>query len=236
MTPHRHSRAAYRACALSLLCALPGVAASGTVFDDDFTGNSGGMPEGWSGDGTGSVVESGTTVTFHDEFAMWTDEDFDPNQFGTTTVAISVVHSTEHTSGGLIDFLQWDNHFWVKLHADGMIEVKASDLESGEEEYVVGQVPGYTGGPTWLSISLNSESFAVSTDAPPFSSGPLSYRAIFTSFTRDDLGHAAKLVLENECSPQGPPCSSEYDRIVLVVGQPTSIESTSFGRLKALYR
>lgn len=222
--------------ALSLPGVLPGLAVSGTILDDDFTGNSGGIPIGWSGDGTGSIIESGTTVTLHDDFAIWTNADFDVNQSGITTVRVAISPTTEHTSGGLIDFLQWDNHFWVKLHADGMIEVKASDLATGEEEYVVGQVVGYTGGATWLTVNLSSDSFAVSTDVPSFSSGPLPYETIFTTFTRDELGHAAKLVIENECSPRDPPCSSEYDRVVLAIGQPTSVESASFGRLKAFYR
>ncbi|MGD8395992.1 MAG: hypothetical protein PVF43_11005, partial [Candidatus Eiseniibacteriota bacterium] len=121
------SRLAILAIAYLLLVA-PAPANAAIVFDDHFEGNSGGLPAGWSGEGDGSVVESGTTVTFHDDFAMWTDVEVDPNAENVTVLRIVITGTTGHTSGGLVDFAELANHFWIKLHgSDGKIEVKASN-------------------------------------------------------------------------------------------------------------
>jgi len=211
--------------------------ASASTFDDHFDGDSGGCPSSWGGLGAGSVVEAGTTVTLHDEYVIYTNDDFDADQPGATVVTVTVAGTTHHTSGGLVDFAQLDNHFWVKLWAqDGRIEIKASDTANGEEEYVAGWVPGYAGGPTRLTYTLEADSFRVATDDPPSSFGPVAYADVFTSFTRADLGHVAKLVIDNECAPDNPPCSSEYDRITLDTGQSTAVRPSGFGRTKALYR
>lgn len=213
------------------------LASAEVIFDDHFDGNSGGMPANWIGDGDGSVVEAGSVVTLHDEFGIATVADLDPNQSPATTIATAIDGTSNHSHCGIIDFSQFDNHFWVKLWAeDGRIEVKASDVDNGEEEFVVGQVAGYAGGPIVLTIVLEPETFQISTDAPAFSSGPIAYASVFTSFTRADLGHAAKLVLESECSPVGPPCSSSYDRITMEIGPPSPLASLSWSMIRAPYR
>lgn len=206
------------------------------LFDDHFEGNSGGVPANWSGEGEGSIVEMGTTVTLNDEYVIWTNENFDPCATDRTIIRNEVASTTNHTHVGLVDPAQLDNHIWVKLHAlDGKIEVKASDLISGEEEIDVGYVSGYTGGAIQLTVVLESETFSISTDTPPFSSGPISYATVFTSFTRTDLGNFTKLVLQNECDPFGPPCSSIYDRVILEAGSTTPVESRTWGHIKILY-
>lgn len=219
------------------LLALPAPPSSAAiVFDDHFEGNSGGIPAGWLGEGEGSVVEAGTTVTFHDDFVIATNEDLDPNEAERTTLRNRIASTTNHTHVGLIDYPELNNHFWIKLYAeDGKIEVKAADIASGEEEYVVGYVTGYTGGAIELTVTLDTETFSVSTDSPAFSSGPINYSSVFTSFSRADLGNVAKLVLENECSPYGPPCTSVYDRVTMEVGSPTAAASTTWGHIKRIY-
>ena len=220
-----------------LLVLSPATSGATVVFDDHFEGNSGGVPVNWSGEGEGSIVEEGTTVSFYDEFVIWTNENFDPNATERTIIRNAIANTTNHTHVGLVDPAQFDNHIWIKLHAlDGKIEVKASDINSGEEEIIVGYVSGYTGGAIQLTVVLESEIFSIATDTPSFSSGPISYTKVFTSFTRADLGNIAKLVLQNECEPTGPPCSSIYDRVTLEAGSTTSVVSETWGHIKSLYR
>ena len=220
-----------------MLVLSPPASDAAVVFDDHFEGNSGGVPANWSGEGEGSIVEMGTTVTLYDDFVIWTNENFDPGATDRTIIRNAITSTTNHTHVGLVDPAQLDNHIWVKLHAlDGKIEVKASDLSSGEEEIVVGYVSGYSGGATQLTVVLESETFSITTDTPSFASGPISYTTVFTSFTRADLGTSTKLVLQNECDPNGPPCSSIYDRVTLEAGSTTPVESRTWGHIKNLYR
>jgi len=215
---------------------LPLSSAASVVFDDHFEGDSGGVPAGWSGFGDGSVIEAGTTVTFHDEYAIGTDNDLDPCAADETIIRHVITSTTNHTHVGFIDFEQMDNHIWIKLWAtDGRIEVKASDAVSGEEEIVAGYASGYAGGEVLLTIRLEAESFSVSTDTPPFTTGPIAYSSVFTSFTRADLGHAVRLVLQNECEPAGPPCTSVYDRVTVETAGSTDVLSASWGNVKTMY-
>ena len=222
---------------LSLLATAAPSYPTVVVFDDHFAGDTGAVPTGWSGSDEGSVVESGTTVTLVNDCVIWTDLDFDPDSAGRTILRPKIESTTTHTGGGLVDPQHLDNHFWIKVHAqNGMIEVKASDVSSGEEEYVVGWIPGYSGGAVEVTTILDSDSFQLSTDLPAVSWGPIRYDAVFSTFTREDLGHTAKLVLESECSPSPPPCASAYDRLALEVGAPTSVDPTSWAVIKNTYR
>ena len=218
-----------------LIVAAP--AAAVVVFDDHFDGNTGGVPVGWFGIGDGSAVEAGTVVTLNDEFIIVTEADVDPDQTGATVLTTMIVGTTHHTHGGLIDFAQQDSHFWIKLWAaDGRLEVKASNVVDGEQELDVGYVAGYSGGAIELTLVLEAATFTVSTDAPAYSSGPIAYADVFPSFTRADLGHATRLVLENECPVPEPPCWSSYDRLTMWVQEATPVEAVDWGTIKALYR
>jgi hypothetical protein len=209
---------------------------AGVVFDDHFEGNSGSTPSGWSGDGQGTVIESGTTLAFQGNFVIWTNDDLDPNEQNATIITTSIDGTTDHVHVGFLDFAQFDNHIWIKLHAlDGKIEVKASNVQGGEEEYVAGYVDGYNGGATHLTVLLEPDSFTIETDTPPFAAGPIPYASVFTTFTRADLGDAARLVIENECSGTGS-CTSSYDRITVTVEEASAVDVVSHGRVKALYR
>lgn len=229
---------ALRLGALSLiwLMALSSPSSASVVFDDHFDGNSEGIPSGWFGEGEGSVVEEGTTVTFADEFVIATTQDLDPNGTDRTTLRNWIVSTTNHTHMGLIEYPGLNNHFWIKLYSgDGKIEVKAGDNTGGEEEYTVGYVAGYSGGAIELTLMLQAETFTVSTNSPAFTSGPISYSSVFSSFTRADLGQATRLVLESDCSPYGPPCSTVYDRVSMEVEGPTPTGLTTWGRIKMLF-
>jgi len=58
---------------------------------------------------------------------------------------------------------------------------------------------------------------------------------VFTSFTRADLGHAVRLILQNECEPTGPPCTSVYDRVTVETEAGTDVLPVPWGSVKALY-
>ncbi len=207
------------------------------VYDDHFAGNTGGVPAGWFGVGDGSAVESGTIVTLNDAYVIVTEADVDPDQAGATVLTTAIAGTTHHTHGGLIDFVQQDNHFWIKLWAaDGRLEVKASNVADGEEELDIGFVTGYSGGAIELTLVLEAATFTVSADAPAYSSGPIAYSDVFTSFTRADLGHATRLVLENECPEPEPPCWSSYDRLTMWAQEVTAVAPVAWGAIKTLYR
>lgn len=98
--------------------------------------------------------------------------------------------------------------------------------------YDVGYLFGYTGGPIRLTVTLESTWFSVVTDSPPFSSGPIGYAAVFTTFTRDALGSAASVLLFD----YGEPGPTIADRIAVDVEGATPIESSTFGQIKTLFR
>ena len=187
------------------------------VFDDHFGGNSGGVPDGWEGEGT--IIEAGTTVTLHADAGMATLSTVDPNA-GTATIWVEVAGTDLKAMVGLLDSLDWSNRFLVKIRAeDGGIEVRASNPEQGDEEYVAGYVVGYGGGAIRLMVVLEPTTFSVSTDAPPFSSGPIEYGAVFTSFTRSDLGSVARLMMDIQL--EGHPSGFARTRRISSAGSST---------------
>jgi hypothetical protein len=115
---------------------------------------------------------------------------------------------------------------------DGRLEVNVGDTEGGIEWYDVGYLVGYAGGPIRLTVALGPTWFSVSTDSPPFDSGPIDYTAVFSTFTREDLGSAAHALLFD----YGDPGTTIVDRILVDVEGATPVESMTFGRIKALFR
>lgn len=234
----------FRRClsaALSLGCLLPVAqrsASAAIVFDDHFDGNSGGVPVGWYllvGD-AGSVVEAGTHVTLCGDVAILSDAYVDPSE-GTVvlTIEVSATESEYGVGTGLLEPLTW-NRFVCDLSApDGQLEVGVADLDGGEEHYIAGYLAGYTGGAIRLTLVLEPTTFSISTDSPPFSSGPIAYAAVFSTFTREDLGPAVNVALANDVLESGTGCSS-VDRITVDVDLPTPVAGTTFGRIKALFR
>ena len=215
-----------------LLFAVQQPVSATIVFDDDFEGNSGGMPEGWEGEGT--IIEEGTIVTLYAEAWMGSIGTVDPNA-GTATIWVEVEGTDLKAMIGLLDSLDWSSHFFVKIRAeDGGIEVKASNPEQGEEGYVAGYVSGYGGGPVRLTVVLETTTFSISTDQPPFFTGPIEYGSVFTSFTRADLGSMSRLVTDIQLEGH-PSAFASYDRVTMDVESSTPVQSNTFGRIKSLY-
>jgi len=215
-----------------LLLSAPQPLSATIVFDDHFDGDSGGVPEGWEGEGT--IIEAGTTVTLYADAGMGTLSTVDPNA-GTATIWVDIAGASYRAMIGIMDSNDW-SRFLVKIRAtDGQIEVKAGNTEQEEDQYIPGYVTGYEGGPIRLTVVLAPTTFSVSTDNPPFFSGPIEYGSVFTSFTRTDLGSAARLLTDIQLEGY-PSAFASYDRIAMDVEFPTPIEPTTFGQIKALFR
>ncbi len=221
-----------------LLLVPPQPVSATIVFDDHFTGDSGGIPANWSRlFGTGTVVEAGTTVTLGqdgvgDDVAIGSDATVDPSS-GTVTIETDFDGIAGQGMSGL--FVGWPPpvFFGCAIRTeDGRLEVNVGDTEGGTEWYDVGYLVGYTGGPIRLTMVLGPTWFSVSTDSPPFSSGPIDYTAVFSTFTREDLGSAAHALLFD----YGDPGTTIVDRVLVEVEGATPVESMTFGRIKALYR
>lgn len=217
-----------------LLLAAPRPVSATIVFEDHFDGNSGGMPAGWYRiEGTGDVVEAGTTVTLGGvHVAIGSDATVDPSS-GTVSIETDFVGIIGEAMTGLGVRAEVPVTYFIcgiRLE-DGRIEVGGSNA-GGDDWYIVGHLVGYAGGPIRLTVILEPTWFSVSTDSPPFSSGPIDYTAAFATFTRDDLGTAASAVL----AVLGDPAYSIVDRILVDVEGATPVESMTFGRVKALYR
>ncbi|MBU1699535.1 MAG: hypothetical protein KJ970_13480 [Candidatus Eisenbacteria bacterium] len=222
-----------------LSLAAPRSALAAIVFDDHFTGDSGGMPAGWSRiAGMGAVVEAGTTVTLGGgpipgEVAISSDATIDPGS-GTVTIETEFVGIAGQGASGLFvgpGFPDGALFFCAIQWEGGRIEVNAADVEGGLQWYDVGYLVGYTGGPIRLTVVLGPASFSVSTDSPPFSSGPIDYTTAFATFTREDLGAAAAVMLFDY--GEGP---SIFDRVLVETVGATPVEGMTFGRIKDLYR
>jgi hypothetical protein len=228
--------------ALLLVCLAPAdsLAGAAVLFDDHFTGNSGGIPAGWIvAYSTGSAVEAGTTVTFTGGIAIGTDATFDPNE-GVDTLTISIAATDPR-----VDFLgtgfaasDFSHMLLVGFRPGGDLglEISASDTW-GEtwQTYNLTHLFGYAYGPLTLTLVLGPGEFCVSSDAPAYSSGFIPYSTAFPAFTRSDLGDACHLVLSHGDDPSGQWASS-IDRLRLATDVPTPVRSHTFGQIKVLYR
>ena len=220
-----------------LLLAVPPPASATIVFDDHFDGDSGGMPAGWFlGFGTGSVVEWGTVVDLLDsKVVIASDSEVDPS-VGTVSIVVQIAGANGAAGAGAGFTSDPASHFAFLLYvSDGQVFISGEDAEGGEQNYVAGYLSGYTGGPICVTLETGPTTFRISTDSPPFDSGSIQYAEVFPTFTRDDLGTAARLLLVNDVEPSEWG-SSSFDRITVDAGGPTPVESMTFGRIKALYR
>jgi hypothetical protein len=208
-----------------------------TVFDDHFTGNSGGMPAGWHLlFGPGAVVESGTTVLFNNDIFIASDGVFDPTQ-GEVTLAVEFTSLIGNSAGtmALVD-AAITRYVWADLRlSDGRLGVGAAD-EGGEQHYTAGYLNGYAGGPIRMTLALGPVSFSLTTDDPPFSTGPIDYVSAFPTFTRDDLGTASHVCVGNDSMEELETDSCRVDRVTMDIESPTPVAYGTFGRIKALFR
>jgi hypothetical protein len=129
----KQQRVSYRFAGVMVACLFLGglqMGRAAVVFDDDFTGNSGGMPANWSRVfGTGAVVEQGTTVTLgDDEVVIGSDATIDPSS-GTVTIETEFVGIVGQGASGLVVPPAFPVTFFfcaIQLE-DGRIEVTAGD-------------------------------------------------------------------------------------------------------------
>ncbi len=226
--------------ALLLVClsATGSTTGAQVLFDDHFTGNSGGIPTGWSlVFGTGSAVEAGTTVTLTGIINVGTDSAFDPNK-GTDTLTISIAATdprvtylgTGFGASDLAHILLMEFHPW-----NLRLDISASDT-GGEtwQTHTLTYLTGYAYGPLTLTLVLGPNEFCVSSDSPAYSSGFIAYSTAFTAFTRTDLGDACHLGLGHGDDPPGG--TSKIDRLRLATDSLTPVRRHTFGQLKAHYR
>jgi hypothetical protein len=217
-----------------LLIAAPQPALATIVFDDHFTGDSGGIPTNWYRIwGTGTVIEAGTTVTLGqdgvgDDASIGSDATIDPSS-GTVRIETDFVGIVSQAGSGLFvppaGFPVTCFICDIRLE-DGRIEV-GGITDEGDEWYDVGHLVGYAGGPIQLTFILGPTWFSVSTDSPPFASGPIDYSTVFEHLTREDLGTAASVVLFD----YGDPGCTIIDRVVVDVEAASPVENMSIGTL-----
>ena len=221
-----------------LILATPQPVSATIVFDDHFDGNSGGMPEGWHLlFGSGTVVESGTTVTFCDDVGIGSSVLIEPFE-GTVVITTEIAQNdTEFGVGAFVASPDISSYFGSSLYVtNGEIEVVAGDIEGGEQRYVAGYLNEYAGGAIQLTITMEALTFSISTDFPPFSTGPIQYSDAFPAFTREDLGSSVFPALANGAGVGGLDDCSSIDRITVDVEGATPVGSMTFGRIKALFR
>jgi len=206
------------------------------VLDDHFAGDTGGMPVGWfSVFGTGTIIESGTTVTLEGDAAIASNTTIDLT-LGAITMTVDLVATDGRAEVAVANPANVDHHFLAKIRAsDGELQVKGANAAHGEEEAIVGYVGGYAGGPIRMTVVLDRTSFSLSTESPPFSSGPTAYSSVFSSFSRSDLGTAAWVGLAND-SGSVAAAASIFDRIVVDVAEPAAVERNTFSQVKVIYR
>lgn len=210
-------------------------AASATVaFDDHFTGNSGGIPAGWSlFAGPGTAMESGSDVRLDGDVILITAATVDPSDW-TVTITTYLSGSNSEAGVGLYD-PDTGSRFGFGLRlSDQRLEVTGANVPGGEQQYTAGYVGGYAGGPIRVRLVFDSLSFSVSTFPPDFSAGPIAYGEAFPSFTRADLGAAARVMIVNDDATDLPGWSS-LDRVTVEAGPPVPVQETTIGRIKALY-
>ena len=220
---------------LSLATSQP--ASATIVFDDHFDGNSGGMPAGWHLlFGPGTVVESGTTVLFTNDVIIASDGVFDPTQ-GDVTLSVEITLLTGTSSGAIVLVnTSISRGIWADLCVmDGRLRVVALD-EGGEQPFIAGYLSGYEGGPIRMTLALGPVSFSLSTDDPPFSTGPIDYTSVFPTFTRDDLDIASHVCVGNDSIEELDTDLCSVDRITMGIETSTPVESSTLGRIKALFR
>lgn len=218
---------------VSLLLAIPQPVSATIVFDDHFTGNSGGIPADWWGQGV--IVEAGTTVTLHNFAFMATTPTIDP-QAGIVTVTVDIVGTNYRAHAGIVDPVTHQNQFEFKITLpNGDVDVRVKDATGGDQGYYAGRLTGYTGEPIRLTAVLTATTFTISTDSPAFSTGPIEYAVVFPTFTRAALGNAAALLLVCEAL-EGSSTHTTYDRVTADIEQEVPTEPTTFGAVKALYR
>ncbi|MGB0722414.1 MAG: hypothetical protein ACPGU7_08450 [Gammaproteobacteria bacterium] len=188
---------------LGLLSIAP-TAGAAVLTSDDFTGNSGGMPTGWSffaPFNAGSVSESGSDVSITDPSAiegptLITPGNFDP-QGGVTTMAADITSLSFDSSlvMGIAD-ASITNILVFQLNDDGGARLFYSNSGAGAgTEENLGTVAGYSGGAIDVTFTFDDDSFSVVANGGGFSTGDLAYTGLSGAFDFSAFGNDVNLAL-----------------------------------------
>ena len=233
-----------------------GLNGAGTVFklyppvvpallSDHFTGNSGGVPAGWTrlgfSDPAGTIVENGTIVTITDGRAgggptlmtsAATTGALDAFSFTVDIANMTSISPAQPEAMMVIGSLGSGYALITKFNATtGAVTAQLFGPTSGQ--LALGTVSGYAGGAISFTISGDADSFRVTGTVGSYDSGDRLYSAVgaagFDSI--DDFGSTLGLALGTESAdggntPNGAPSSVAYDRVVLTGTQHSTAPNT----------
>ncbi|MBN1552934.1 hypothetical protein JW979_15780 [bacterium] len=199
-----------------------------TFLDDDFDGNSGGVPSGWSINfGTGSVVEHDSVVTITDNASGNIMIIYDASSFNPQGEVSTIVTNVDvlSASGGNFPFFQtgivgsdpFGEHDFIfaRLKLDGTLSINsAQDGIHEEVELNVFPQP-FTFSEITITLIVDDDSFQVITDNPIFDSGDLLYSTTFTvnNFTLASIKTDATVLLSVDAGDDMEIGSADFDWI-----------------------
>ncbi len=215
------------------------------LLSDHFTGNSGGVPAGWTrlgfSDPAGTIVESGTTATITDGRAgggptlmtsTTTTGALDNFSFTVDIASMTSTSPAQPEAMMAIGSLGSGYALITKFNAvTGAVTAQLFGPTNGQ--LALGTVSGYAGGAISFTISGDADSFRVTSTVGGYDSGDRLYSAVgaanFDSI--DDFGLTLGLALGTESAdggntPNGTPSSVAYDRVVLTGKEHIDVPNT----------
>ena len=218
----------------------PGV----VILDDHFRGNSGTVPGAWTSlmndEGSGGIVESGSTVTLQDSNSNGTvigsSTSFNPQGVETTLhVEYQQISASGKAAVALIN-VSTMNMFIAQLRtSDGRVEVTAGDANDGQYNELA-FLGSYSGGWATMDITLDANSFRITTDIEGYDSGDLLYTDVFptSGFTLSDLGSSVVVAVLAMGEPSG---WAAVDRVtVTTIPEPATLSLLVLGACLPLLR
>ncbi|WP_395753590.1 autotransporter-associated beta strand repeat-containing protein [Prosthecobacter sp.] len=205
------------------------------LYTNHFTGNSGGLPAGWTDmgldtAGTSTIVESGTVVTITDTRSNGGPKLMKTASLGPLaafTAYVDISSMTSPTIGGVPQALvavgQFGSAYVFIVNFDAVTKTfKASAIggTSGSLTLAGGpHLPSYAGGALSYVVQADTDSFRVTSTTDSYDSGEILFSAIGASGfdSIDDLGTAPTLLLgaESGGSVTDALASVAFDRVVL---------------------
>jgi hypothetical protein len=208
------------------------------VFDDDFTGNSGGTPAGWTVFiDNGAVVESGSVVSItggtEDPTLLTSSATINP-QGVETTLRLEIDSLTDPGAvlSGLLDSSWGGGMFMVGL-VNGEIQVVAAGAGSGSDAFAYAS--SWTSGPAVIEVTIDSDSFRITSDIDSYDSGDQLYATALpdANFALTDLTSSTMPMMY---AFDG---TTEIDRITVTtsdVPEPATMAILGIGGFGALLR
>lgn len=225
------------------LDAIPLVVApppTGNIYGDHFSGNSGGVPAGWSDVGPDSspastVIEGGTVVTITDTRAnggpQFIQSNYIVGSINSFALTIDIASMTA-TDGSQPQAMAGLGRFpGASAGNDPLFLVRFDSVTKGLQAMILGPtqgaiplpgiLAGYAGGPISLSVRATNDSFRVLCNAYGYDSGLIPFGAMVPGFTLASLGSSPALLIGTESAGNvtvGTPSSVAYDRVELISG------------------